>query len=607
MSFLTRRLFTSVAPTCSSPSYQIKAFLSKGLHHHILQLFTQLHLSAHSSIPFVLPSVIKASSSAQCHTFGTQLHCLALKTGSHSEVVVSNSIITMYAKFSDVESARQVFDTISHRDPITWNSLINCYLQNECFEEALELLKDVYFHGLVPKPELLARVVSMCGRKIGSRRIGRQIHALVVVDERIGQSVFLSTAFVDFYFRCNDYLMALRLFDGMEVKNEVSWTAMISGCIANQDYDEAFACFRAMQAEGVCPNRVTSIALLPACAEPGFFKHGREIHGYAFRRGFESCPTFSSALINMYCNCGESLHLAELIFEGSGCRDVVLWSSIIGSYSRRGDSYKALELFNKMRSEETEPNYVTLLEVISACTNMSSLKYGCGLHGHVFKSGFSFNISVGNALINMYAKCGCLDGSLKIFLEMWNRDSITWSSLINAYGIHGYGKQALHLFYEMKERGVKPDAITLLALLSACNHAGLVVEGQQIFKQVNEDCKIPLTIEHYACLVDLLGRSGNLEDALEILRTMPMKPSARVWSSLVSACKLHGRLDIAEMLAPHLIRSEPNNAGNYTLLNMIYAEHGHWLDTEQMRKAMKLQRLIKWYGFSHIEAGDESI
>lgn len=321
---LHKRLLTTVAPTCSfSPSNHIKTLLSKGLYHHTLQLFIQLHHFGHSSIPFFLPSVIKATSSAQCHVFGTQLHCLALKIGSHSESVVSNSIITMYAKFSDVESARQVFDTMPHRDPITWNSMINGYLQNGCLEEALEVLKDVYLVGLVPKPELLASVVSMCGRKMGSR-IGRQIHALLFVDERIGQSVFLSTALVDFYFRCADSLMALRVFHGMEVKNEVSWTAMISGCIANQDYDEAFACFRVMQAERVCPNRVTSIALLPACGEPGFVKLGKEIHSYAFRHGFESCPSFSSALINMYCQCGESMHLAELIFEGSSFRDVVL-------------------------------------------------------------------------------------------------------------------------------------------------------------------------------------------------------------------------------------------------------------------------------------------
>ncbi|XP_061370863.1 pentatricopeptide repeat-containing protein At4g31070, mitochondrial [Gastrolobium bilobum] len=588
-----------------SHSNQIKSLVSKGLYHQTLELFTQLHLSGHHFISSVLPSVIKACSSAQCHAFGTQLHCLALKTGSYSEAVVSNSIVSMYSKFSDIQSAREVFDTMPHRDPITWNSMINGYLQNGHLAEALETLKDVYLLGFVPKPELLASMISLCGRKMCSR-IGTQIHALVVVDERIEQSVFLSTALVDFYFRFNDSLMALRVFDGMEVKNEVSWTAMITGCTANQDYDVAFACFRAMQAQGVNPNRVTLIALLPACVELGFVKHGKEIHGYAFRHGFESSHSFSSALINMYCQCGESLHLAELIFEGSSFRDVVLWTSIIGSYSRRGDSYKALKLFNEMRTGETEPNYVTLLEVISACANLSSLKHGCGLHGLIFKFGLNFIISVGNALINMYAKCGCLDGSRKIFLEMPNRDSVSWSTLISAYGLHGCGEQALQLFYEMKERGVKPDAITFLAVLSACNHAGLLTEGQRVFKHVNADCEIPLTIEHYACLVDLLGRSGKLEDALEILRTMPMKPSARIWSSLVSACKLHGRLDIAEMLAPQLIRSEPNNAANYTLLNMIYAENGHWLDIEQVREAMKLQRLKKCYGFSRIEAIDES-
>lgn len=489
--------------------------------------------------------------------------------------------------------------------------MINAYLQNGCLVQALETLKDVYLLGLVPKPELLASMVSMCGRRKMGSRIGRQIHSLLLVDGRILQteqhSGFLSTALVDFYFRCGDTLMALSVFDGMEVKNEVSWTAMISGCTANEDYDVAFACFRAMQTEGVNPNRVTLIALLPACARPGFVKYGKEIHGYAFRHGFESSHGFSSALVNMYCQCeGESLHLAELIFEGSSSRDVVLWSSIIGGYSRRGDSYKALKLFNKMRTEETEPNYVTLLAVVSACTNLSSLKHGCGLHGYILKFGLGFNTFLGNALINMYAKCGCLDGSHKIFLEMPNRDSVTWSTLIGAYGLHGCGEQALQVFREMKERGGKHDAITFLAVLSACNHAGLVTEGQQVFEQVNADCEIPLTIEHYACLVDLLGRSGKLEDALKVLRTMPMKPSARMWSSLVSACKLHGRLDIAEMLAPQLIRSEPNNAANYTLLNMIYAEHGHWLDMEQVREAMKLQRLKKCYGFSRIEAGAPS-
>ncbi|XP_057740878.1 pentatricopeptide repeat-containing protein At4g31070, mitochondrial [Arachis stenosperma] len=598
----------AVYEASASFNQRIKTLLSNGLYHQTFQLFRQLLFSGtHVNIFSLLPSLTKACSSAQCHAFGTALHCLALKTGSHSDHVVSNSVITMYAKFMDTESARKVFDRMPQRDPITWNSMINCYLYNGYLTEALQTLKGAHLLGLAPKPELMARVVSMCGRNVCSR-IGKQIHALVIVDERVQQSesVIFSTALVDFYFRCGESWMALHVFDGMDVKNEVTWTAIISGCTTNHHYGAAFACFRAMQAEGVIPESAL-IALLKACAESGFAKHGKEIHGYAFRHWFASSHDFSSALINMYCQCGESLHLAELVFEGSSFRDVVLWSSIIGSYAHRGDGYKALKLFNKMLGEETEPNHVTLLEVISACTNLSSLKHGCPFHGYVLKFGFSSHISVGNALINMYAKCGCLDGSIKIFLEMPNRDSVSWSTLISAYGLHGCGDQALQLFHEMQERGVKSDAITLLAILSACNHAGLVTEAQLVFRQASADCKIQLTLEHYACLIDLLGRSGKLEDAMETLRTMPMEPSARMWSSLVSSCKLHGRLDIAEILVPQLIRSEPNNAANYALLNMIYAEHGHWLGVEKVREIMKLQKVKKTNGFSRIEAVDERL
>ncbi|XP_054777159.1 pentatricopeptide repeat-containing protein At4g31070, mitochondrial [Prosopis cineraria] len=593
--------FLPSSATVLTSSNHIRSFVSKGLYDQTLELYKELHVHGFHAISSILPSVIKACSFAQRYGFGFQLHCVGIKTGLDSEAVVSNSIISMYAKFSDAQSACKVFDKMPHRDSITWNSMINCYLQNGYVIEALQTLKEMYSFDLVPKPELLASLLSMCG-KIGLSG-GRQIHGLVIADERIEEkeSVFLSTALMDFYFKCNDSLMASRVFDGMTVKNDVSWTAMISGWSSDQDYEKALAHFRAMQAEGVEPNRVTLIALLPACAELGLVKHVKEIHGYALHSGFESDHSFLSALINMYSKFEESFHLSELIFKRSSYQDVVSWSSMIGGYSQRGDGYNALKLFRQMMLEGTEPNSVTMLAVVSACTILSSLRHACRIHGYILKLGLDFDICLGNALINMYAKCGCLDDSHKIFQEMLNRDSVSWSTLISAYGLHGCGEQALKLFYDMKNRGMKPDSICFLAVLYACNHSGLVAEGQKLFKQISEDYKLPLTIEHYACEIDLLGRSGKLEDALEIVRTMPMKPSPRIWSSLVSSCKLHGRLDIAEMLAPHLIRSEPENAANYNSLNMIYAERGRWFDIKQGREFMKLRRLKKCYGFSQIE------
>ncbi|KAF3437256.1 hypothetical protein FNV43_RR20009 [Rhamnella rubrinervis] len=579
---------------------QIKDLVSKGLYHQTFLLYKQeLHPSGLHANSSILPSLIKACSSASSHHFGLQLHCVALKSGSHSDTVVSNSIISMYAKFSFVDAARKVFDSMPYRDTVTWNALINCYIQNGYPAKALQMLKLMYFNGFVPKSELIACIISVSART-GQLRLGRAIHALAITDGRIQETVFLSTALIDLYLRSHECLMAFHVFDQIAVKNEVSWTAMISGCTANHNYEMAMDCFRAMQVERVKPNRVTVLAILPVCAEFGYIKHGKEIHGYAFRHGFDRDHHFSSSLMHMYCKFQGALHSAKLIFKRSTVKDVVMWSSIIGCYSQHGDDAQAMKLFKHMQAEGTKPNSVTLLAIISACTSLSSLKLGSGVHGYVLKSGLNFDIFIGNSLINMYAKCGCIEASHHMFKQMPVKDFITWSTIIGGYGLHGRGEEALLLYHEMKERGTQPDEVTFLAILSACNHAGLVEEGQKIFYNVMEAGELALTIEHYACLIDLLGRSGKLEDACEVVRTIPMKPSTRIWSSLISACKVHGRLEIAEMLAHMLIESEPENAANYTLLSMVYAETGNWHGVEVVRRVMRVQGLKKNCGFSQI-------
>ncbi|CAK9138857.1 unnamed protein product [Ilex paraguariensis] len=610
---MNRRFTSILCPTqsFSEVNTKVKDLVLKGLYDQALKLYKeQLHPFALSneSKNFVMPSVIKACAHTETHhLLGLQTHCNVLKTGSDLEPTISNSLISMYAKFSDPENARTLFVTMPQRDTISWNSMINCYIQNGYFLESLTLLKEMYMTGFVPKPELIASVLSVCVRT-GNIRLGRVIHGLVIVDERMEKSIFLSTALVDFYWRCPDSLMAFRVFDRMELKNEVSWTAMVSGCVAQRDYAEVLDFFRAMQIEGTKPNRVTLLAILPACAEFGLIKHGEEIHGYAFRHGFDSECCFSSGLIHMYSKCGDALRPAKLIFERSAKKDVVMWSSIIASYSKGEDSgEEAIRLFNQMQRDGIEPNSVTLLAVISACTNLSSLSHGRGVHGYVLKSGFILEPFIGNSLINMYSKCGCLTHTHQIFKEMTQMDSISWSALISAYGLHGCGEEALQLFHEMQETGIEPDEVTILAILSACNHAGLVEEGQKLFSEAAKDDKITLTMAHYACHIDLLGKAGKLEDACDIIRIMPMKPSMRILSSLVSACKLYGRLKVAEMLAHKLIESEPENAANYTLLSMVYAESGYWTGVEEVREEMKLKGLKKSHGFSRIQLKNENL
>ncbi|KAL1820024.1 hypothetical protein ACET3Z_014893 [Daucus carota] len=587
---------------------KLKHLVHQKLNHQALIFYKhQLHGNASVSSSFILPSVIKACSQSQTthQLFGFQLQGYIFKSGFDIDPVVTNSMISMYAKFLDTGSAYKLFDQMPCKDTVSWNAMINCLVQNGCGLEALGVFRKMYALGFVPKAELIAGVLSVCVQS-GCVGAGREIHGIVVSDERIDETVFLSTALIDLYWRCQEPRLAFYIFDNMEVRNEVSWTAMISGCVADHNYETAIDCFISMQVEGVKPNRVTLITILPACGSTGCSEHGKQIHGYAFRHGYDSDVHFLSALIHMYCKSGETLDNARLTFEFSNNKDVVLWSSIIAGCSQNEDSAEeSIRYFNRMQEGEIAPNYVTMLALISACTNLLSIGHGRVVHGYVLKYGMFSELSIGNCLVNMYSKCGSLTDSHQSFKELSTRDSISWSSLINAYALHGCGKEALSLFYDMQMSGIEADSITYLSVLSACNHAGLVEEGQTLLNEAVKADNQSLGAKHYACHIDLLGRAGKLEDACDVIKAMPVKPSIRIWSSLVSACKLHGRLGLAEMLAHQLLESEPENAALHTLLSMVYAESGNWPGVEEVRCNMKMRGLRKSCGFSRIEVENE--
>lgn len=593
----TAHLHTKIKNLISQELYeQALAFYARHVHPFQLSISTA----------FIVPSITKACAHSQSHRIlGRQLHSNVIKNGFDSDFTVSNSLLSMYAKFSETDSAEKVFDEMPNRDIVSWNSMINCFTQNGHFSEALNMLKEMYGLGLCPKPELVAGCIATCVRS-RNWRMGRSIHALFFFDERLDYSTFVATALVDFYWRFGDPDMAFRVFDRIAEKNEVSWTAMISGCIEFQDYVRAFDCIRAMQFSDVKPNRVTLVSVLPACAALRSIMHGKEIHGFATRHCYDSEAQFSSALLHMYCECWGGLKIARLIFERFVNKGVVMWSSMIAGYSQSKDNAReAIRLFNRMQIEGILPNNATFLAVISSCVSLSSLSDGGSIHGYTLKSGFGYDLFIQNALINMYSKCGSLQDAVKVFGAMETRDCVSWSSLISAYGLHGYAEEALQLFHEMqsKDSGVKADGFAYLAVLSACSHAGLLHEGRMLFDQALKDEDVLLTLEQYGCYIDLLGRGGEIEAAYDAMCRMPMEASPRILSSLVSACRLYGRLDIAESVANILVRIEPENAGNHTLLSMVYAESDKWSEVEEVRRYMKGRKLRKNRSFSKSLAG----
>ncbi|KZV26817.1 pentatricopeptide repeat-containing protein mitochondrial [Dorcoceras hygrometricum] len=256
-----------------------------------------------------------------------------------------------------------------------------------------------------------------------------------------------------------------------------------------------------------------------------------------------------------------------------------------------------------MQMSGFRPNNVTVLAVISACANLASLLDGFVVHGYSLKLGLGTNLFIQNTLINMYSKCGDLKDSVQVFDEMATKDCVSWSALIHAYGLYGYAYEALQVFKEMQESGIQTDEVIYLATLSTCNNAGLVDEGHMVFERALNDANVSLTMEHYACFIDLLGRAGKLENACDIVEKMPMTPNPRIWSSLIFACKLHGRLDIAESLAFKLVSVQPENPANHTLVSMVYAESGKWIGMEEVRRYMKKRKLRKSCSFSKLSLG----
>ncbi|EPS63937.1 hypothetical protein M569_10844, partial [Genlisea aurea] len=512
---------------------------------------------------------------------GQQIHCNAFKTAAvdSSDPTVSNSLLAMYSKHRDTPSAVKLFDEMPHRDSVSWSSMINCYSRSGLSRKAMHTFTQMYSRGFAPTPELMAACLSAC-RKDENSKFGRAIHGLVFVDERVEDcSSFLASSLVDFYCKAHDLSTACCVFDRIPEKNVASWTAMICGWIQYGDHIRAIECLKAMQRENTEPNVVTLISVLPAVAP------GKEIHAYAIRRGCDSDPRLSSALLHVYCSCGgvRNLHVARLIFDRSA-KEITMWSSMIAGYSKsKGQARKSIKLFNRMQTEGIRPNNVTMLGLISACSNLISLSDGHGVHGHSMKSGLISHLPVQNAMIDMYAKCGSLSESEKVFHGISNRDCISWSALINAYGLYGCAEKALKCFYELLGSEIEPDGVAYLAALSACNHGGMEDEGKAIFELARKDGGT-LSSEHYACYVDLLGRAGKLEDAYSVVCSMPMRPSPRILTSLASACKLHGRLNLAEALAGILINDEPEKAATHKLVSMIYAESGNWPKVEEIRR-----------------------
>ncbi|XP_057958576.1 pentatricopeptide repeat-containing protein At4g21065-like [Malania oleifera] len=370
---------------------------------------------------------------------------------------------------------------------------------------------------------------------------------------------------------------------------------------AHHNKQKAVSFYNLMLVYGVLPNKFTYPFVLKACAGIGDLNLGQQAHGSVLKFGFDTDIYVQNTLVHMYCCCDGGLELAHTVFDEMPKSDSVSWSVMIGGYARLGRSTDAVELFRKMQIAGVRPDEITMVSVVSACTDLGALELGKWVESYIDREKVQRTVELCNALIDMFAKCGDVDKALKLFRNMSERTIVSWTSVIAGLAMNGRGLEAVSLFEEMKEAGMVPDDVVFIGLLSACSHSGLVEEGKQYFGLMKFGYAIVPKMEHYGCMVDLLCRAGLVKEALEFVQGMPIEPNPIIWRMLITACRAVGEFRLGESITKQLIENEPMHESNYVLLSNIYAKMFHWENKIKVREVMGKKGMRKIPGSSMIE------
>ncbi|XP_077209839.1 pentatricopeptide repeat (PPR-like) superfamily protein [Tasmannia lanceolata] len=549
----------------------LRANLSHDCTKEALSLYLQMRELGVEADGFTFPLLIRACSSIGDEKLCRIVHGNVIMMGFHSHLHVANELVVLYGKLGRMECALQVFDRMPQRNVVSWNTMISGFSLNYDCVGAFNMFRRMELDGLVP--------------------------------------------------------------------NLVTWTSLLSAharCGLNNEVLDLFGEMR-MRQNGATAEAIAVV--LSVCADLDALDKGKVIHGYAIRSGFEDYVFVKNSLVCMYgkhgnwedakmlfskmrlwnlvswnvlISCYAAAGLCDEAFEvfsqlekkGEELKirpNVISWSAVIDGFASSGRGDKSLELFRRMLCVGVEPNSVTIASVLSVCAELVALGFGKEIHGYVIRSLMDKNILVENGLVHMYAKSGSLRDGRLVFDRMKGRDLISWNSMMAGYGVHGFGRDALSTFDDMVRTGLKPDGITFIAVMSACSHAGLVDEGCRLFDQMVNEFMILPQMEHYACMVDLLGRAGLLQEASEFVKKMPMKPNAYIWGALLNSCRIHKNTAVAEETASRIFSLESETTGSYMLLSNIYAACGRWEDSARVRVLSKTKGLKKSPGQSWIE------
>ncbi|KAL1554208.1 hypothetical protein AAHA92_14793 [Salvia divinorum] len=528
-----------------------------------------------------------------------QAHARVIVSNLSENVFLCNRLMNAYASCGLVSKSQIIFSQIPSKNLVSWTIFLSGLKKNDRFFEVAEVFNEMMVLKIRPNDITIATVLPAFG-KLGRVLLGKSVHCYWI-KRNFGGNVFVETGLVDMYSKFGCMRIARNVFDNMTVRNVVSWNAIISGYSNNGYGGEALQMFRWMKRNGLSGDIFTAMSLISL----EDFRLGIEIHSLVVRSGYENDPLIRTALMGSYIN-GNFVDDAYRIFKGITKKDLVAWTLMLKGFSKSGNWRRTLEHFKKMMGEDKIAlDYVSLITMLSGCSCFGALEQGRGMHGLVLKTGFQDDLFVGSAVIDMYANCASMIDAKKYFGGMVEKDVVCWNTLISGYGMIGRGNEAIDTFLKMKSSGVSPDESTLVSVLCACSHAGLVEQGLRIFDQMTKVWHLIPSLKHYACVVDLLGRSGRINDAYSLTKRMHLQPGLEIYSSLLTACKIHRNFELGDEISQKLVELNPNDAGHYILLSNMYALAGNWDCARMSRVSLKSNNLKKNPGLSSMEINGE--
>lgn len=613
---------------------EIPKLVANGFYKEALCLYTKHHSAAAALGPnkFTFPYLLKACGKLKSPHLAQMLHTHLIKTGFGVDAYASTALTDMYMKLHLLQDALKVFDEIPHPSLPLLNATISGFATNGYHIEALQIFGQVGLGKLRPNSVTLASLLSSCG----SLADGLQVHCWAV---KLGveTDVYVGTSLITVYSDLAELVSATKVFDMISTRNVVSYNAYLTGLLQNGVFGVVLDVFKEMKGCSTeLPNPVTLVSVISACSGLLYLQFGRQVHGLARKTGMVFDTIVGTAFVDLYSKCSRWKWAYDVFHELNGNRNLITWNSLIAGmmlngqienainiftrleseglkpdsatwnslingFTRLGKDGEALMFFKKMQSAGVTPSLKSITSLLPACSALFALRCGKEIHGHAIRTGICKDEFIQTALIDMYMKCGLSPLAQRTFdlFDKNTNDPAIWNAMISGYGKNGQFESCFEIFDQMVEEKAKPNSATFNCILSMCSHTGKVERGWEVFRMMTRDYGLIPTSDHINRIVDLLGRSGWLDEAREVLQEIP-QPSASVIASLLNASICHSDFKLGEEMAIMLSELEPENPAPIVVLSNIYAGQGRWRDAERIRKTIDERGLKKYPGLSLI-------